>query len=236
MSATISSTAIGHVSPQLGVRGTLAAAWALAGGVAGGAFVAVLVLTGTLHPETALLMTAMFGSLGSVLGCVHGAVLGHIGRPDDDSGTTWIESVLTVSAVAGAAGLSLLIAAWLAMAAVLTRAGTWPGRLGLLIGVVMAAAALLWASVLGWYALERAYARWPRRRLGALLVVGAFVVIAGALLFVRPIVPGAQLKIQFVAAMAVAALTTVWLATPGVILALRMTDTARRRLHQRSPW
>jgi hypothetical protein len=233
MRATASTTAARHVSPHLGWKGTLAAAWALAGGIAGGGFVAGLLLTGGLHPEAALLMTAIFGLLGSALGCVHGAVLAHIGRPEADPNTTWLERVLTVAATVAAAGLALLLGVWLTMSAVLARAGNGAGWLALLFGAALAAAALLWATWLGWHALERAFARWPRRRLGVMLVVGAFVIISGALLVTRPIIPGTQLKTRFVVTIAVAALTTVWLATPGVIFALRLTDNGRRRGTQR---
>jgi hypothetical protein len=225
--STTRTPAMRHVSPHLGWRGTLAAAWTLAGGIAGGGFVTALLLAGALHPETALLITTIFALLGSMLGGIHGAVIGHIGHPDvEDMNTTWADRVFTVAVAVGAAVLALLTAAWLAMAAVLARNGSIAGWAALMIGAAAASAALLWATVLGWHALENAYARWPRRRLGVMLVAGAFVFTAGALLLTGPLVPDAQLHIRFIATLAIAALTTIWVATPAVILALRFTRAA----------
>jgi hypothetical protein len=232
--STTRTPAMRHVSPHLGWRGTLAAAWTLAGGIAGGGFVTALLLAGALHPETALLVTAVFGVLGCTLGGIHGAVIGHIGRPDhEDDPTTWADRVLTVAAALGAAGLALLIAAWLAMAAVLARSGSLAGWAALMIGAAAASAALLWATVLGWHALENAFARWPRRRLGVMLVAGAFVFTAGALLLTGPLIPDAQLHIRFIATMVIAALTTIWVATPAVVFALRLTGYGSRAAVQR---
>lgn len=230
--STTQTQAMRHVSPHLGWRGTMAAAWALAGGIAGGGFVAGLLLAGTLHPE--LIITAVFGVLGSTLGGIHGAVIGHIGRPDyEDDPTTWADRVFTVAAALGATILALITSAWLAMAAVMARTGSLAGWAALLIGAAAASAALLWATVLAWHALENAFARWPRRRLGAMLVAGAFVFTVGALVLAGPLLPDAQLHIRFIATMVIAALTTIWVATPAVVFALRLNADASRAAVQR---
>jgi membrane-bound ClpP family serine protease len=90
--------------------------------------------------------------------------------------------------------------------------------------------------VLAWHALENAFARWPRRRLGAMLVAGAFVFTVGALVLAGPLLPDAQLHIRFIATMVIAALTTIWVATPAVVFALRLNaDGSRAAVQRGSP-
>jgi hypothetical protein len=215
-------------APRITWRPRVAAAWTLAGGTAGGVFVAGLVLAGRMHPESALIVAALLAVVGSVLGCVHGAVLGRLGHPPPDPGATpWTERALAVGIIGAAAALALVLSLFLVMGAVLGRSGSLAGWATLAIAGAFATAAFLRATLMGWHALEHAYARWPDNRLGTLLVTGAFLVISAALLAVRPALPGTSARITVTGAVIIAALATLWLAAPVVIVVLRLTHHRR---------
>jgi hypothetical protein len=199
---------------------SLAAAWAAAGGTAGGALVALLLLAGRMHPGGSATAALLLSITGGCLGLVHGAVLARVCR--HDAAPTRGRDRAVASAVATAALLgAALLSVWLAASAVLARAGRMWGWVALLAGGLAALAVGLLATHLGWVALERSWTGWRERRLGSLLVAGAFVVSAATLLLLEPVLPGGRTALTRFGWLAVAALATLWIATPLVVLALR---------------
>jgi hypothetical protein len=211
----------------------VAAAWSAAGALAGGLIVAGFLAAGRLHPEGAVLAALVLATAGGLLGVVHGAILGHLGRPaETDHAVSWADRALALLAAAAALFGAVLLTIWLVLSAVLTRTGSAWGGLALLIGSAIAAGVLVWATLLGWRSLEAAYERWPDHRLGTLLGVGAFAIISLVLLALRPAIPGTGIQLPAVGWIVVAAIATVWLAAPVIIMALRVVHpqatTARR--------
>jgi hypothetical protein len=215
---------------HVGWTATVAASWTLAGGVAGGVLVSVFVLASRIHPEAVVPLALLMASLGAILGTVHGTVLGHLGRPP--AGTyvlTRTDRLLALGLVLLAFPLALLLAQWLAMAAVLLLAGSiwgWPTVLG---SSALAAAALIWASTVGWRTLETALHRWPDHRLGGWLVLGSFAVLLVVFLALEPTLPGTELRLNRGGWVVLAGLATLWVAAPAIILALRLTHLGEDR-------
>ncbi len=89
---------------NLGGIVNMAVSWSLAGGVAAGALISVLVITARLHSMGLITVAVIVAIFGSILGSVHGMLLGHIGREDASSHLKWRSWALVVAAaVAGGA-------------------------------------------------------------------------------------------------------------------------------------
>lgn len=206
---------------------TVAASWSLAGGIAGGMLAAGFAAAGRLHPDGAIIITLVLAGMGSVLGIVHGAVLGHLARARSDP-YTWPET--TIGLVAAVAGLVVanVLSQWLVLAALLARAGSRSGWIYLAVLIPLCLGIVAWATFLGWHKLETAYARWPEHRIGSWLVGGAFLLVSAVFLVLRPAIPGTELQLSWWATLVLAGVATLWIAAPAVIAALRYRYGARR--------
>lgn len=200
---------------------TMAACWSLAGGLAGGLLIVGLILTGRLHPDA--LIAVMMAALGSLFGAVHGVVLAHLGRPLlAGRSRGWREWAITLLVVAAAFVLAIAATLWLSMSAVAARAGSPSTWVILAAGIAVCLGVFVWATVLGWRALESAYARWPDHWLGSWLVFGVFMLLTGSMLLLRPVLPGTGLQITPLGAIALAAVATLWIALPAIVVALSL--------------
>lgn len=215
------------VVPHFGWMATVTGSWALAGGAAGGLATAGLLLLGRVHPDALLLTAALLATLGSVLGMVHGAVLGYLGRPDRSAGDTRFPALAVSVAALSAFTAALILAVWLAIAVLAGRAGQPAGWLIGMVALPLAVGSLVWATMLGWYAIENAYTRWPDHRIGSYLIIGAFMVLLGAFLALRPVIPGTRLQLSTPAGMVAAALAALWLAAPAIYFGLRLIHRGR---------
>lgn len=202
----------------------MAASWSLAGGLAGGLLVVGFILTGRLHPDG--LITALTAALGSIFGAAHGAVLGHLGRAATlERGQQWREWTLAGFTSTIASVVAISAALWLSLIAVAVRAGSplsW-----VIVGAsgTVCLAVFVWVTALGWHALGSAYSRWPDHSIGSWLVVGVFMLLAGTLLLLRPTLPGTNLQLSTPMTIVVAALATLWVALPAIVLALRRSHS-----------
>ena len=215
------------VVPRFGWMATMTGCWALAGGAAGGLATAALLLLGRIHPDALLLTAAFLTTLGSGFGMVHGAVLGYLGRPRQDTGESRFPGLTVSLAALFAFAAAMIIAVWLAIAVLAGMAGQPAGWAIVLIALPIAVGSLVWATILGWYAIENAYARWPDHRIGSLLIGGAFIVLLAAFLALRPVIPGTQLQLSVPAGMIVAGLAALWLAAPAIFFGLRLIHNGR---------
>jgi hypothetical protein len=213
------------VLPRLTWSARLAVVWAAAGGTAGGALIAALLLAGRSNPEGATLLAPLLAAVGSALGVVHGAMLGHLGRhAGEEFSIRRRDRAWAVAAALGALLAAQVLSLWLVMSVVLARSGSTWGWVALLIGVSAALAVAGLATSLGWRSLERAWAEWPQHGLGIRLLAGSFTVICLAFVGLQPAVPGTQLQLPLVGWLVVALFATLWLAGPAVVLALRARD------------
>jgi hypothetical protein len=209
--------------------GRTAISWAIGGAVGlGGIVVGLEALTGNLSGG-GLLVTA-FGlfAIGGVLGFLHGAVLGVMGRP---AAMDWRRAARTLLLAAlyaiPALTVSFLVAGWIALTPVALYTGkTLPL---VLCGVAWAIGTVLVivAALEGWRALRRGYARWPEKRYGTLLVAATFAALLVMFLANRPQLWGTRLQLTEVGALLLAISMTLWLVGPLVTLALRMVARLR---------
>jgi hypothetical protein len=217
--------------PRLSWAAQLAVVWTAAGGAAAGGLVPVLLLTGRMYTDAATIVALLLVTGGGILGAVHGAVLGYVGR---HAGTEVVirrrdrvwSILAALAALATAAGLTQ----WLLMSSVLIRAGRAWAWLPLLAGVAVAAGIGTLATVLGWRSFERAYLEWPQHRLGARLLAGSFTLLCLSFLALQPAVPGTGVQLPAIGWIMVAALATIWLAAPAVIIALRFDSAWAREV------
>lgn len=208
--------------PHFGWLTMMTASWTLAGGTAGGLLGAGIALLGRIHPDALMLLTGFFALGGSLLGTTHGAVLGYLGRPAQPVHDATTPRAAAPLAITFAFVAALLIASLLMVGATLVRVGSPTGWVALIVALPVAFAALGWATVLGWHALEHAYTRWPDHRIGSLLMFGVFVVLLAACLGLRPVVPGTAMQLSALGCVLFAALATFWIAAPAVIVGLRL--------------
>jgi hypothetical protein len=219
--------------PRLSWAAQLAVVWTAAGGMAAGGLVPVLLLAGRIHNDAAPAAALLLVTAGGVLGAVHGAVLGYVGRHAGDEVVVRLRdrawaALATLTALAAAAGLTH----WLLMSTVLIRAGRGWAWLPLFAGIAAGLGIGALATIRGWRSLEIAYLEWPRHRLGAMLLAGSFTVLCLSFLVLQPAVPGTRVQLPAIGWIIVAALATIWVAAPAVILALRF-DASRARGRRR---
>jgi hypothetical protein len=224
------STALEQSLPtRLAWSASLAAVWAAAGGTAGGALIALLLLVGRMHSGGSATSALLLSLIGGCLGLIHGAMLGRLssaGEPPSGFAARAMSVGAGIAALLVAAALSL----WLAASAVLARSGRLGGWVALLAGAAVAVALAALATHYGWIAFGRAWGEWQERRLGTLLVAGAFAVLATVLLVLEPALPGVRGSLTTLGWLIVAALATLWIATPLVVLTLRTAFRKDQRL------
>lgn len=209
--------------------GRTAISWAIGGAVGlGGVVVGLEALTGNLSGN-GLIVTA-FGlfAIGGILGFLHGAVLGVMGRPANMS---WQQAARSLALAAlyaiPALTVSFLVAGWIALTPVALYTGkTFPL---VMAGAAWAVGAVLVAGAVieGWQALRRGYARWAEKRYGTLLVAATFAALLVLFLAERPQLWGSQLRLTEVGAVLLALSLTLWLVGPLVTLALRTVARLR---------
>lgn len=212
------------LSRTIGIHGRTAVLSGMAGGVAlGGVLIAAMTMAGRLSGHALFMNASALFLVGSVLGLIHGAVLGYLGRPFGTSPKAARRDFLLAGlyAVPGLA-VAWLAAVWVAM----TLIAGYTGRTGALIGVAVGwlAAALILATtaVHVWRALRNAYARWPERRVGTVVVAGTFAALLLTFLADRPELWGMRVRVTETGAVLLAALIALWVAGPLVTVALRL--------------
>jgi len=203
--------------------------WAAAGGIGLGGLVVGLTAIGS--PETAqglLPLAPVLFLVGALAGLLHGTILAYLGRSEGVSGAA------AASAAASGIVLSIpaLVVAWVATAwisltpAVLTMRA-WSTTLVTGAGWIVGVAVCCWAAVEGWEALCSAVARWPERRLGMLLLIGAAVALSVVFVRFRPGVWGTGLRLTGIGAVILALVSTLWVTLPIIVVLLHY-------LHRRS--
>jgi len=208
----------------IGLHGRVTVLSAMAGGVAiGGVLVAAMTLGGQLSGHALFLNSSAVFIVGAGLGLLHGAPLGFFGRPQDTSArqAAGQMALAVLYAVPGLA-VAWLASIWVAMSLIASYTGSFGAVAGVAVGWVGAAAILMVASVQGWRALKNAYARWPERRAGTLLVAASFAALLITFLADRPEIWGIRLRVTDTGAVLLSALLAVWVFGPMVTLSLRI--------------
>jgi len=214
------------VTRGLGTPGKVAVAWAVAGGVlVGGFLVAAMTLLGQLSGHALLLTCTGLFVVGSVLGFVHGGVLGWLGRPKEMTGAQAAGSL----ALGGAYAIPALLVAWLVTGWIgMTSIALYAGKTGAIVGCGVAWLAglglVFLAAEQGVGALRSAYRGWSNARAGTLLVAALFGGLLAVFLSERPEIWGLELRVTSVGAVLLALAATLWLAGPMITVAFGVLD------------
>jgi hypothetical protein len=196
----------------------------MAGGLLlGGMLVALMTLSGRLSGHGIFMTATGLFVVGALLGALHGAVLGIVGRPAGMDRREALGALARAAlyAVPGAT-VAWLLTVWVAMSAV----AAYLDRIGpkALVGAAWIGGLILLAvaAVQGARALRNAYARWPQRRLGTVVVAGSFAALLVVFLADRPVLWLLRLRVTEVGAVLLAAAVTIWIVGPMVTVALRL--------------
>lgn len=208
----------------IGLHGRVAVQWAMAGGVTlGGIVVAAMTLSGRLSAHALFLNATALFVVGALVGLVHGMALGYFGRPLGMKprralGDLARSFLYAVPAVA----VAWLAAIWVAMSYMAYYEASLGALVGVGVGWMLAAGIVAFAALNGWRALRNAYARWPERRAGSLVVAGGFAALLMLFLADRPEIWGLRLRLTETGAVLLAAAVAIWIVGPTVTLALRL--------------
>jgi hypothetical protein len=212
------------VKRDIGLSGRVVVSWTLGGGLAvGGFLVAGMTLAGKLSGSGLLLAAAALYVIGALLGFAHGAALGFLGRPEnvtarEATGRIGMAALYALPALI----VGFLAAGWIAMTSVALYIGKPLPLAGVAVGWLVGLVILLTAAVSGVQALRNAYARWPERRIGTVLVAATYAALLVVFLADRPELWGLRLRVTEIGAVLLAAVGAFWIAGPVVTIALRL--------------
>lgn len=210
----------------IGVPGTVAVSWAAAGGVlVGGFLVAAMTLTGQLSGHALLLTCTGLFVVGAVLGFIHGAVLGWMGRPKSVNRPEALGGLaLSLAYAVPAMLVAWLVAGWIGMTSVALYAGHTAALVGCGVAWLVGIGLVAVAAGHGVEALRTAYSGWSNARAATLLVAAIFGGLLAVFLADRPQLWGLPLRVTPVGAVLLAMAATIWLAGPMVTVALVLID------------
>ncbi|HUF50659.1 MAG TPA: hypothetical protein VMN60_07500 [Longimicrobiales bacterium] len=210
------------VARDTGLVGRVAVTWAVGGGLLlGGFLVAAMTLAGRLSGNALLLTAGALYVIGGLFGFVHGAALGFFGRPADVTAGEAMRRIGMAALYAmPALAVGFIAAGWIAMTMVALYLDRTLPMIGAGAGWVVGLAVLLAATVSGAQAMRNAYARWPDRRLGTVLVAATFAALLVLFLADRPELWGLRLRVTEVGAILLAAVGAFWVAGPVVTIGL----------------
>ena len=214
------------VTAGIGLPGKVAVAWSAAGGIlVGGFLVAAMTLTGQLSGHALLLTCTGLFVVGAVLGFIHGAVLGWMGRTDGVSRRSAVGGIALGAAYAIPALLvSWLVAGWIAMTSTALYAGKTPAIIGCGVAWLVGLGLVALAGEQGWSALRNAYRGWSNARVATLIVAALFGGLLAVFLAEQPQIWGMDLRLTPVGAVLAAVAATLWLAGPIVTVSLGLLD------------
>lgn len=214
------------VTKGIGAAGKAAVSWAVAGGLlVGGFLVAAMTLTGQLSGHALLLTSTGLFVVGALLGFVHGAVLGWLGRPNEETVRQSLGGLLLSIAYAVPALLvSWLVAGWIGMTSIALYAGKTPALIGVAVAWLIGLGLVALAAEIGFKALRRAYTGWTNARVATLLVAALFGGLLAVFLAEQPHLWGLQLRLTPVGAVLAAAAGTLWLAGPMITVGFGLLD------------
>jgi hypothetical protein len=211
-----------------GGSGRVVLSWTLAGGAAaGGILTGALAIAGRANPGLLVLVGPVLYVAGTLVGLLHGLVLGVVGRPRHVPRG----AALRRSTQAAALSLPLLPVSWLTSAAITVGSAVRVEfRLAwLLVGTVgslVALALCLWALAEACGQVRRAYGRCRRGNAGLLLT--ALIAAGGALMLERlgPELPGLGRAPGWGLSIPLSVLLTVWFWVPLLYVALHQPTPA----------
>lgn len=220
----LSTPAPATLERDLRLSGRVTVATTMVGGLlTGGVLVSGLTFAGRLSGNGAFLTATGLFVIGAVLGLLHGAVLGYLGREADEPAAHALRSVGRGALYALLFGaFAWLLTVWVA----LSTPAMYLGRTAPLVLVALAWVAtvfvVVWGIGEGVRALRFAYARWEDRILGTTLVAATFGALLVLFLADRPELWLIPFRVTETGAVLLAGFATLWIAGPTITFALRV--------------
>lgn len=216
---------------NLGVVGQVATSWGVTGGMLAAVVVTGHMVAGHLSASLGFLTTTIFFVAGSLIGFLHGAIVGYLSRPPEVSRGLALRRVgLGAMYAVPAMTIGLLFA----LALALTPSAVSSGRTGLVVAAAMGwlglMGAVAWATAETSVALPNLFRRWPESR--ALIVVLGLLFLALLPFFLgsRPEIWLLGVRPTETAAVFMALAATAWIGGPLIALAA-LALRAWRRTH-----
>jgi hypothetical protein len=215
---------------NLGLVGKVAESWGVAGGLLGAGVVSVHMLAGHLSSSLGFLTATLFFVAGSLIGFLHGGILGYLGRPAEVSRGLALRRL----ALAALYAVPSMLVGWLfALALTLSAVGLAANRPELLlfsvVGWLALAGAVSWAAFETRAAVPNLCRRWPGARAGLTTLALAFLALLPFFLIARPEMWVLGVQPTETAAVLMAATATLWIGGPLVALAILALRAWRRR-------
>jgi hypothetical protein len=221
----------GYTPVHLGLVGQIATSWGVAGGLLGAVVVTGHMVAGQLSGSLGFLTTTIFFVAGSLIGFLHGGLVGYVSRPPEVSR----QLALRRLALASVYAVPAMLTGWVvALGLAVTPAALTSGRPALALPALLGWAGLVgvvtWATVETRRGLPNLFARWPESR--ALLVVLGLLFLALLPFFLgsRPEIWLLHVRPTGTAAVFMAVGATAWIGGPLVTLGL-LAVRAWRRSH-----
>ncbi|MFO7893496.1 MAG: hypothetical protein R6U63_07180 [Longimicrobiales bacterium] len=228
---------LGSLRPtHLGLAGQVATSWGVAGGLAGSVAVTAHVLAGQLSSSLGFLTTTLFFVVGSMIGYLHGGILGYLGRPEGVSRGQALRRL----ALAALYAVPVMVAGWviamvLAMSAASLLAGRTVALLTSLVGWVAALGVLVWAVIETRTAVGHLCRRWPGARVLLVTLGLAFLALLPVFVVSRPQVWIVGVEPSATAAGFMAVGATIWIVGPaGALVLLAVRARSKTRSHSSS--
>jgi hypothetical protein len=219
----------GYSPAHLGLVGQIATSWGVAGGLLGAVVVTGHMVAGQLSGSLGFLTTTLFFVAGSLVGFLHGGLVGYVSRPPHVSRQLALKRLALASVYA----VPAMLTGWVvALALALTPTALSSGRPALAIPAILGWLGLIgvvaWATVETRQGLPNLFARWPESR--ALLVVLGLLFLALLPFFLgsRPEIWLLQVRPTGTAAVFMAVGATAWIGGPLVTLGLLAIRAWRR--------
>jgi len=217
--------------PLVSRMANILVSWSIAGGTAGGVLMATLLLTSRMHSMGVIPLVIIVAAVGSMLGLMHGAVLGYLGRREPAAHFTWPQVLLLAALSVASVVVSVAGAVWLVVTAIGAQAGVGLAQIALAGATLVTLLLFAWATWTGWQAIETATARWPEKRLASALVLGALVAISGGMLVLQGAIPGTGIRLSPIGAILLIVAAVLWIVSPAVIVMLRLAGRTRTRVN-----
>jgi hypothetical protein len=219
----------GYSPAHLGLVGQIATSWGVAGGLLGAVVVTGHMVAGQLSGSLGFLTTTLFFVAGSLVGFLHGGLVGYVSRPPDVSRQLALKRLALASVYA----VPAMLTGWVvALALALTPAALSSGRPALAIPAILGwlglTGVVAWATVETRQGLPNLFARWPESRALLVLLGLLFLALLPFFLGSRPEIWVLQVRPTGTAAVFMAVGATAWIGGPLVTLGLLAVRAWRR--------
>ncbi len=208
--------------------------WSLAGGMLfGGAAVVLMLITDRLSGHLMLTASATLFALGALIGLAHGVALGIFGRPDRTTvRQAWAAIVHGLLYLVPSLLLGWLLAGWVAaMPMALSGKHLIATAISALAWLVMIVT-IYFAGSIGLKAAQLAFARWPHRAVGTVLVSATLVALVASFLVQPPTLWPFATRLTTEAALLFALLATIWFFGPVITVGLWLVKRFRPGLRE----